>query len=251
MAADLFQAVDTLTKAIEGLTQAVVASGADRRAFWVNVALAGITLIYVALTVWIARRTGEAARAARESADAATGLVNLTRDQVLASQRPMLHLLVSLPGSGGSPDWTVRVKNIGPGAALCPELSGEFHGKSGRAAALIENVPLETIIEPGMDVSYEFRPSIGIPSASFERLVAICHYEDLFSIPEHPRVYHSVADLSIHGRNVLQFFQRGRVPREYLGRSVLRYFAPEQLPEEYRHACIACESLPPLSGDPG
>ena len=184
--------------------------------------LIAVTIVYVLLTWRIARRTSQAAEAARDSAQAA-------KEALLAGNRPMLALEPSggVQVSAGSPDsrFDVVVNNIGTGAALYPELFVEVTGTEGSEKGDVFNRPRQSILEPNRpDAKYQFdAPHRLSREDALQRLLIVCHYQDLFGSETQPRVYHSVYEKRPHGKNEF------------------RYFRPEMpIPEDYLRLCEIC-----------
>lgn len=150
-----------------------------------TLALILVTAWYVYHTWRIAQRTAQAADAARESAQAAKEMVGLERQRMILSQKPEIAVSVMVYDD---PLVEFRAKNFGSGCAV--KCSGFLRAES-HSDASDHEVKLHHTLEPGQDQRVRINLPLG-NSRDHKRIIVLCHYEDRYSNPVDPRVYHSL-----------------------------------------------------------
>jgi hypothetical protein len=216
MTPEATQAVRALTQAVEALRDSLAS-----QIPWPAWVQAGATVILVIVTWVYVRHTGRMAKQATESADTA-------KETLLSGQRPMLslsHNSAKNYEAGSLVRFDVHVSNRGTGPAIHPDLFAEVTGAGETAKGEVFNKPPSNIMEPSIwPVKYQFQaPSELANERAVQRVLIVCHYEDLPSTAEKPRVYHSVLD-------------------EGGARDRLLYLRPgEDLPPDCLRLCKACQ----------
>jgi hypothetical protein len=133
----------------------------------------------------MAKKTGEAAEAAKESAKAARDLAEMERQRMMTERRP--ELVAIFPGRRRSGSWEANIENKGPGAATKPRLFVRFMLPESNQD---HEIALPQAIEPGR-TEHKWLKVDPDTDRSYSIAIALCHYES--AIPgQKAEAYHSV-----------------------------------------------------------
>ncbi len=151
--------------------------------------LVGVTYWYAKSTKYIAAKTGDAAQAAKQSAESAEKLVKVEQRKAMLASVPRLVLHhMGHDGTGVN----LRISNTqGTGCArglkCYARRASAFGNGLQQQPCTVQGVPYEL----AAGKQHDAKVLMQLP-AHQQGLVILCHYTDLHSTVEEPRIYHSI-----------------------------------------------------------